>query len=117
VKDPASLGAHATNISFATHDPFAAMVRFLDSKNVSPVSLNWGHYANPEVDALIAELQTTFDAAENLAVYTKLHELIVEDAPFLFVAHDVGPRAMSPKVEGFVQAKSWFQDLTPAYMK
>jgi peptide/nickel transport system substrate-binding protein len=25
----------------------------------------------------------------------------------------LNPRAMSPKVKGFVQAQSWFQDLTP----
>jgi hypothetical protein len=29
------------------------------------------------------------------------------------VTHDVNPRAMSPKVKGFVQAQSWYQDLTP----
>jgi hypothetical protein len=37
--------------------------------------------------------------------------------PFVFVAHDVGPRALSPKVTGFVQAKNWMQDLTPIVMK
>lgn len=116
-KDPASLGAHATNITFATHDPFAAIIRFLDSKNVAPVSLNWGYYSNPTVDSLISELQTAFDPAENRRVYTQLHETIVEDAPYLFVGHDVGPRAMSSQVQGFVQAKSWFQDLTPVHMK
>ena len=31
----------------------------------------------------------------------------------IFVAHDHTPRALSPKVHGFVQAQSWFQDLTP----
>ncbi|KAA0874152.1 ABC transporter substrate-binding protein [Nitrincola tapanii] len=116
-KDPASLGAHATNITFATHDPFAALIRFMDSKNVAPVSLNWGHYHNVEVDGMIADLQTTFDPDENLRLYRKLHETLVTDAPFLFVAHDTGPRAMSDKVSGFVQAKSWFQDLTPVHMK
>ncbi|TVQ71970.1 MAG: ABC transporter substrate-binding protein [Oceanospirillales bacterium] len=115
--DQASLGAHATNITFATHDPFAAMIRFIDSKNVAPVSLNWGHYNNVEVDGLIAELQTAFDPEENLRIYRQLHETLVEDAPFLFVGHDTGPRAMGPKVAGFVQAKSWFQDLTPVYME
>jgi hypothetical protein len=29
------------------------------------------------------------------------------------VVHDLNPRALSPKAEGFVQAQSWFQDLTP----
>jgi len=31
----------------------------------------------------------------------------------IWVAHDVNPRALSPKVKGFIQAQSWFQDLTP----
>ncbi|MFN3579095.1 MAG: ABC transporter substrate-binding protein [Pseudomonas sp.] len=116
-KDPASLGAHATNITFATHDPFAAIIRFMDTKSVAPVSLNWGHYSNPEVDKLIVELQSAFDPQTNLRVYQQLHETLVEDAPYLYVGHDTGPRAMSSKVQGFVQAKSWFQDLTPIYLQ
>jgi peptide/nickel transport system substrate-binding protein len=36
----------------------------------------------------------------------------VDEAAFLFVAHDVGPRAMSPKIKGFVQPKSWFVDFS-----
>jgi hypothetical protein len=31
----------------------------------------------------------------------------------IWVAHDINPRAMAPDVKGFVQARSWFQDLTP----
>ena len=56
------------------------------------------------------------DALSNtalLAMLTRLHELMSEDAVMIFVAHDVNPRALSPKVHGFVQAQSWFQDLTP----
>jgi hypothetical protein len=30
----------------------------------------------------------------------------------IFVVHDLNPRAMSPKVQGFIQSLSWFQDLT-----
>ena len=114
---PDSLEAHATNITFATHDPFAAMVRFLATDSAPPNSLNWGFYSNPEVDALISELQTTFDEEERLAVYQRLHETLVEDAPFLFVGHDVGPRAMRSEVAGFAQAKSWFQDITPVSLE
>jgi peptide/nickel transport system substrate-binding protein len=42
--------------------------------------------------------------------------LMSEEAVMIFVAHDVNPRALSPKVTGFVQAQSWFQDLTPVSM-
>lgn len=112
-KDPTSRGAHATNVTFAAMDPFFAMVRFASSKTVPPTSNNWGYYTHPEVDALIATARTSFADADRDAALAKLHARIVEDAPFLWVAHDVGPRAMSAKIKGFVQPKSWFVDLAP----
>jgi peptide/nickel transport system substrate-binding protein len=45
-----------------------------------------------------------------------LHAASVDDAAFLYVAHDVAPRAMSPKIKGFVQPKSWFVDFSPISM-
>jgi|AACY02.4.fsa_nt_gi hypothetical protein len=39
-----------------------------------------------------------------------------DEALCLFVAHDVGPRALSPRVKGFVQAQNWYQDATPVTM-
>jgi len=48
-----------------------------------------------------------------MALLTKLHETMSEQAVMIWVAHDLNPRALSPKLHGFVQAQSWFQDLTP----
>jgi len=45
-----------------------------------------------------------------------LHAASVDDAAFLYVAHDVAPRALSPKIKGFVQPKSWFVDFSPISM-
>ncbi|MGI4943999.1 MAG: ABC transporter substrate-binding protein, partial [Janthinobacterium lividum] len=56
---------------------------------------------------------STFDPAAQDVLLRQVHERIVDDAMFLFVAHDLNPRALSPKLHGFVQAQSWFQDLTP----
>ncbi|STV78503.1 putative family 5 extracellular solute-binding protein [Klebsiella michiganensis] len=42
----------------------------------------------------------------------ELHAALVDQVPFLFVAHDVGPRAISPAVTGVVQPQSWFIDLS-----
>jgi hypothetical protein len=42
-----------------------------------------------------------------------LHTYLVDQAMWIWVVHDLNPRAMSPKVKGFVQAQSWYQDLTP----
>ncbi|MFN3460594.1 MAG: ABC transporter substrate-binding protein [Oceanibaculum sp.] len=106
-------GANAINVSFAAMDPFFAMVRFTSTKTFPPVSNNWGYFGNDEFDALIAAARTSFDGAARDAALAKLHARIVEEAPFVWIAHDVGPRAMSAKVTGVVQPKSWFIDIAP----
>jgi ABC-type transport system substrate-binding protein len=112
-KDPSANGSNATNVSFAAMDPFFAMVRFTSTKTFPPVSNNWGYYGNPEIDKLIADARTSFDGPARDAALAKLHARIVEEAPFVWIAHDVGPRAMSPKVKGVVQPRSWFIDIAP----
>jgi ABC-type transport system substrate-binding protein len=69
------------------------------------------------MDALLEKARTTFDPKAQDEALKKVHEKIVDDALFLFVTHDVAPRALSPKVNGFVQAQNWFQDFSPITMK
>ena len=77
------------------------------------VSNNWGYFGNAEFDKLIADARTSFDDKARDAALAKLHARIVEEAPFVWIAHDVGPRAMSAKVKGVVQPRSWFIDIAP----
>jgi peptide/nickel transport system substrate-binding protein len=114
--DESANGAHAINVSFATMDPFFAMVRFTSTGTFPPVSNNWGLFGNDEFDALIADARTTFDDTARDAALARLHARIVEEAPFVWVAHDAGPRAMSSRVTGVVQPKSWFIDIAPMDM-
>ena len=110
-------GVHATNVSFAAMDPFFAMVRFWDSKMAPPVSNNWGHFNDPRFDALIAEARNSFEPAARDAALARLHAAGVDEALFIWIAHDVSPRAMSPRVRGFVQPQSWFVDLRLPYIQ
>ncbi|MGL4494881.1 MAG: ABC transporter substrate-binding protein [Beijerinckiaceae bacterium] len=112
-KHESARGANAINVTFAAMDPFFAMVRFTSTKTFPPVSNNWGHFGNAEFDELISKARSTFDDAGRDNALAALHKRIVEEAPFVWVAHDVGPRAMSPKVKGVVQPKSWFIDIAP----
>lgn len=115
-KDATARGAHAVNVSFAAMDPFFAMVRFTSTKTFPPVSNNWGFFGNDEFDKLIGDARSTFDDRGRDAALAKLHARIVEEAPFIWIAHDVGPRAMSAKVKGVVQPRSWFIDIAPMSM-
>lgn len=107
-----TMGADALNVSLFTSD-ISVLYRLFHSKNASPVAYNWGHWKNDKYDALLDDAEVEFDQSQIDAAATKAHELIVDNAPWLFVVHDLNPRAMAPNVKGFVSAQSWFQDLTP----
>jgi peptide/nickel transport system substrate-binding protein len=103
----------AINVSRQTQDPFNALIRHVWTGAWAPKGSNWGHFSSPEIDKTIAAILGEFDSEKRLALLTKLNEQMNEEAALIFVVHDVNPRALSPKVHGFVQAQSWFQDLTP----
>ena len=84
---------------------------------MAPNGTNWGYYQSADMDALLEKARNTFDAAEQDKVLAAIHEKIVDEALFLFVAHDVNSREVSPKVTGFVQAQNWYQDFSPITMK
>ncbi len=115
-KDASANGANATNVSYAAMDPFFALVRFVQSSMAPPVSNNWGYINNPKFDELVTKARQSFEPAARDAALAELHAASVDDASFLYVAHDVGPRALSPKIRDFVQPKSWFVDFSPVTM-
>ncbi|GGC41671.1 ABC transporter substrate-binding protein [Siccirubricoccus deserti] len=110
---PAVRGCDAINVSYTALDPYTAMIRLLKSDLVPPRANNWGYLNDPGYDAIIERIYQTFETAAQDALIKQLHDKVLDDALFLFVAHDMNPRAMSRQVKGFVQAQSWFQDLTP----
>jgi peptide/nickel transport system substrate-binding protein len=112
-KDPRSQSAHSTNSSYFSQDPFTALIRHVDSRLVPPRGTNWGYYADAALDGHFDAVRATFEPEAQLAAIQKAHERFVDEALFLFVAHDVAPRAMSPRVKGFVQAQNWYQDFSP----
>ena len=89
------------------------MARWFWSDNFAPRGSNWGHWRNEEFDANLETIQKSTDQDEINRLLTRNNEILVDDAPWLWIVHDGNPRAMSQKVQGFVSAQSWFQDLTP----
>ncbi|MGA0594469.1 ABC transporter substrate-binding protein [Enterovirga sp. CN4-39] len=109
-------GATGMNYTYFIQDPFTGFIRHLQCNLGPPAGTNWGYYCDPEMDRLFDQVRNTFDPAAQSEVLRKIHEKFVDDALFLMVTHDVNPRAMSPRVKGFVQAQNWFQDFSPIAM-
>jgi ABC-type transport system substrate-binding protein len=103
------------NISLSFTDP-SSMFRYYATDSFSPVNYNWGHWDNAEATDLLRKAQATFNKDEQDDLLRKAHAIVVDHAPWLFIVHDLNPRAMSKKVTGFHPAQSWYQDFTQISM-
>jgi ABC-type transport system substrate-binding protein len=101
----------AINHGLPISDPTQLFLNFHGSA-MPPNGSNWSMYRDPEVDTLMNQAFQTFEPGPRDALITQAHARIVDDAPWLFVVHDLNPRALSPRVKGFRQAQSWYQDFT-----
>jgi peptide/nickel transport system substrate-binding protein len=110
---PENKGIYAHNNSWAWWDPDFGIVNLLDSRKAAPAGLNWMNVRKPEFDALCDEIRNEFDPVKQDALVAKLHTAMVDDATWVWVVHDMNPRALSPRVKGFVQAQHWIQDFSP----
>jgi peptide/nickel transport system substrate-binding protein len=108
---PQSHGDDGINISLSFTDP-SSMFRYYAIDSFSPTNYNWGHWSNQACTDLLKKAQATFDPAEQMQLLTQAHAMVVDEAPWLFIVHDLNPRAMSKKVTGFHPAQSWYQDFT-----
>jgi ABC-type transport system substrate-binding protein len=104
-------GADALNNSLGFADP-ASMFRYFSKTSFSPSGINWGHYTEPQVQDLLDRAQESFDIEQQAELLAKAHAIVVDDAAWGFIVHDLNPRAMSARVKGFQPAQSWYQDFT-----
>lgn len=114
-KAPQSHGVHGINISLSSVDP-STMFRYYAIDSFTPTNYNWGHWRNEEATALFKKAQASFDETEQTALLAKAHAIMVDEAAWLFMVHDLNPRAISKKVTGFQPVQSWFVDLTTISM-
>ena len=116
------LGDEAEGKVALDSDALAQSTTLFQSETLLPLFLGskspfWtGHYSDPEVDRLFAAASSSLDQNTRKTDYTQALDLVTKDAPWLFVVNDRNPRALSPKVHGFVQPQSWFLDLTSVWV-
>jgi peptide/nickel transport system substrate-binding protein len=102
----------AVNFSSGASDPLNYLKTVM-SMYKAPNGANWGGYSNPKVDELALRAFNTFEQAARDDLVREIHETTSAEAVRLFIVSDLNPRALSPQLSGFVQARSWFQDITP----
>ncbi len=108
---PALQGAVALNVSSPSSD-VGIMARYFLASSFTPAGFNWAHWHDDQFEAALKTLSEATDPAVIATAYQKAHERLVDNPPWLYIVHDLNPRAMSKNVHGFVPVQSWFVDLT-----
>ncbi|MEH2475974.1 peptide/nickel transport system substrate-binding protein [Nitrobacteraceae bacterium AZCC 2161] len=113
---PALQGALALNISSPSSD-VGIMARYFAAANFSPKGFNFEQWKDDDFEDALKTLAEATDPKVISTAYRKAHERLVDNPPWLYIVHDLNPRAMSSKVKGFVSPQSWFVDLTLVSMQ
>ncbi len=104
--------ADGINVAMTMQDPGSGIVSSYRSIFAPPAGGNWGFYNNPAFDDAWKAAMEEFDLVKQEAAMAKVNEVLTDDAASILVVHDTSPRALSPKLKGFVQARNWYQDFT-----
>ena len=104
---PQTLGADAINISLAHATEFSRFTTWFLSSTFPPNGVNWANWKNPEFDALVDRIEKSSDPEEIASDIRKAHEVIVDDAPWLFIGHMKQQAALRKRVQGFVQQPTY----------
>jgi peptide/nickel transport system substrate-binding protein len=116
-KAPVNAGIQAMSLPAPVQDPTSTFVRGFKSNLVPPRGSNWGYYSNPKIDAALTAAQNSLGPGELDKALAKVHEMLVDDVPWLILFHDLDPWATSSKVVDFRVPRSWFMNVTSAWVK
>src|ERR1700676_3238929 len=104
-------GAMVLNVSSPSSD-VGVMAAYFSPAIFPPNGFNFEQWKDHAFDKALTTLAEASDPTVISSAMRKAHERLVDNPPWIYIVHDLNPRAMSPKVKGFVSPQSWFIDLT-----
>jgi peptide/nickel transport system substrate-binding protein len=76
------------------------------------IGANYGRYANASFDALVDSASASFNAAERRALFTRAHQLIVDDAPAVWLYEPRNFAAINRRIEPVgMRVDAWWASL------
>jgi ABC-type transport system substrate-binding protein len=114
--NPNLKGAMGLNISSPSSD-VGVMARYFAAANFSPNGFNFEQWKDDIFEESLKTLAEAVDPKPIADATRKAHERLVDNPPWLYIVHDLNPRAMTKNVKGFVSPQSWFLDMTLVSMQ
>ena len=83
-----------------SEDPDMVLYPLLHSSQWTPNGPNRALYRNDRFDELLTQARHTTDQARRAQLYREAQKILIEDAPWIFVDHEVQIAATSKRVQG-----------------
>jgi peptide/nickel transport system substrate-binding protein len=84
-----------------SEDPDMVLYPLLHSSQWTPNGPNRALYKNPKFDELLQQARLTTDQARRASLYKEAQRILVDDAPWVFVDHEIQIAALARRVQGF----------------
>ena len=84
-----------------SEDPDMVMYPLLHSSQWTPNGPNRALYKNARFDEILVQARQTTDQAKRAELYREAQKILAEDAPWIFVDHEIQIAAFSKRVQGF----------------
>jgi oligopeptide transport system substrate-binding protein len=97
-------GKHGQLISEGWCADYPDPENFADILFHSDVDMNRSNYVNPELNDLLEKARVEKDVTRRMDLYAKAEEIIVNDAPAVFLAHGMSHTLVQPFIGGYIQS-------------
>ena len=100
--DELNAGRHGQIINTGWCADYPDPENFADVLFHSAAENNQGHYSSPALDQLLEEARLETDVNKRIALYQQAEQMIVNDAPVLFITHSLSYQLVKPYIKGYV---------------
>lgn len=111
--------AHMAEMSWmiGSGDPDLLLSPTLSSEAWAPAGFNTGYFKNDRVDEILAQAKRIIEQKERGKLYRELQQIVAQEAPWIFVDHQIQNAAMHNKVQGFTLHPSFIFSLHTTWIK
>lgn len=95
-------GKHGQLFNYGWCADYPDPENFADVLFHSGSTQNSGYYRNAALDALLEAARIERDVSKRIAMYQQAEQMIVDDAPVLFLTHSLSYELVKPYVKGYV---------------
>ncbi len=100
--DEIASGNHGQIISSGWCADYPDPENFADVLFHTGKEMNYGKYSNPTLDTLLEQARVEPDVSKRIGMYQQAEQIIVDDAPAIFLTHSISYILVKPYVKGYI---------------